>query len=235
MAKEQRRFLRFLHWGNSRVLPIANNGTRRSQSRATPFERADGMPVETERPPTDLAFALLFLWAMATLSVFLNWVTVLTWILAAPLILLLLGTEIHQPLNMNRVALTLVCLVFAVPGACYYNIAELGLFGPFGTIFAVLFSSSSFSVGSDLTTGFVMIILQAIPQLVFIGDLSRYYKGGTTRRNAVLIGIAGQIPFGALIALGYVLTPPPGLSVLFPLPFALVIGLVIMWLFPPQS
>jgi hypothetical protein len=235
MAKESRGFTQSSCWGNSRVLPAAKNGMRGSRFSNKPTESVNEATVETGRPTTDSNFELLFLCAGAVLLACVLFAQVFSWIIAAPLFLLLLGTELHQPLNINRVALTLVCLVFAAPSAYYFEFSDVGraaISGPFGTNLDIYSSGYFLLSTSEIAVGIVMTSFQVIPQIIFLAVMSKYYEGVTTRRAAILVGITGQIPFGMLVVWSYVVFPPPALWVILPLPLALIIGLVILWQFP---
>jgi hypothetical protein len=207
-----------------------------SQFSNKPTESVNGATVETGRPTTDSNFELLFLCAGAVLLACVIFAQVFSWIIAAPLFLLLLGTELHQPLNINRVALTLVCLVFAAPSAYYFEFSSVGrtvISGPFGTNL-MIYNSGYLILTGDIAVGIVMTSFQVIPQIIFLAVMSKYYEGVTIRRVAILVGIVGQIPIGMLVVWSYVVYPPPALWVIFPLPLALIIGLATLWLFPPQ-
>ena len=233
MASEHGGSIGFPYWGNSRVLPTAKNGTRESQFRAKPTESVSGAPVEAERPTADSNFELLALCAGAVLLLCIIFAQDLSWIIAAPLFLILLVMELRQPLDINKVALTVICLVFAAPCACGLSSQMIALFGSFGTIW-MRFSNGYVSMFGDIATGIVLTGLQVIPQIISLAILSRYFEGATSKRNAILAGIGSEVPFGLMLLLVYVLIPPPEPSVFFPLPFALIIGLIVLWLFPPQ-
>jgi len=195
-------------------------------------ENVNGMPVEPERPSTDSYFELPFLCIVAVLFFTVSLAPVLSWVFVAPLILLLVGMELHQPLNIDRIGLLLVCLVFAVPSAYRYTVESHTLFGPLG-IDLVLSSSGSYLMSNDPVTGFLMISFQNIPQIAFIALLWKHYQGAMTRRTTVMLGIMGQIPFALIVVRAYVQSPMPVFWMFIPLPSVLIIGLIILWLFPP--
>jgi hypothetical protein len=223
----------FPYWGNSRVLPTAKNGTRESQVRAKPTESVSVAPVEAERPTADSNFELLALCAGAVLLLCIIFAPVLSWIIAVPLFLILLLMELHQPLEINKVALTAICLVFAAPCACDFSAQGVALFGAFGNIW-VHFSNGYVSMFGDIATGMVMIGLQIVPQIISLAVLSKYFEGVISKQIAALAAICSEVPFGLMLLFAYILNPPPEAHVLFPFPFALIIGLTVLWLFPPQ-
>ena len=120
-----------------------------------------------------------------------------------------------------------------MPGVCYYSTEILTFLGPLGYL-EVHFPTNSFYVGSDLLVDFIAVVFFAIPQLIFIGQLWRYYRGAATRRKVILLGIIGLVPFAFCIVLVYVMSPPHVPPLVFPLPMALLIGLIVLRRFPLQ-
>lgn len=133
---------------------------------------AESRPVEKRQ--RNYGFPLLLLFVLLVLLTCYFLVPVLYWLLVAPVILLLLGAQIHRPLNMNRVAFMLALLAFAAPGFCLYIPYVLILFGTFGEFYIPLTSGLTY-VQSAPEIGIIAFIFVTVPQLVFTGQL-----GGST-------------------------------------------------------
>jgi hypothetical protein len=67
-------------------------------------------------------------------------------------------------------------------------------------------------------------------RLIFVYQVFRYYRGKSTRRNTIILGVLVESPIW-LASLQSIL-PSWGLSVSIPLPIILCAGVLLVWTFP---
>ncbi|RDE15560.1 MAG: hypothetical protein C4K47_02720 [Candidatus Thorarchaeota archaeon] len=189
-------------------------------------ECSDESPAGEERSTRNDDFPSLVLLALAVLFTWFVLAPILYWLLVAPFILSLLGAQIHQPLNISRIALLLAVLALAAPSVCIYLNGMLTFFGAFGE-FAVLLATGYVYVQSISQVVIIAYAFMVFPQLVFTGQLWRYYRGTTTRENTTLSGIICFASVCVLFALPYVLNGPSWFGVVIPLTLAPIIGAIV--------
>ncbi|MHA1960500.1 MAG: hypothetical protein ACW99U_09725 [Candidatus Thorarchaeota archaeon] len=98
------------------------------------------------------------------------------------------------------------------------------------------------SIGLSLTDVLIepMLLLGgiplAIPRLAFVYMVHRFLMGQTTSKRVVLVGLLSELPIPilALIAdLFQLLNASQEFMVFIPMPFLLIVGLLIIWFIPP--
>lgn len=150
---------------------------------------------------------------------------ILYWVSVAPLILLILGAQIHRPFNINRIAALLAMLAFTSPSLCWYMTDVLVLYGTFGEFQIVLGSGYAYA---GFNTGFIVfaLVFVVVPQLVFTGEMWRYYRGIITKRRTTLFVVISLAISWALVALPLGGAGPFGPGPLIPLASLLVVGAI---------
>lgn len=219
-------------------------------------------------------------------------VPILYWLFAAPVTLLMSIAQIHELININRIAVSLALLTLVAPSYCWLVLTLLVLDGTFGE-FQLLLTSGYVSVQSSpiLMVYAVSLFFVIVPQMFFVGQLWRYYRGTTTRDRTTSTGVISLAFSYALFALSFAwgrtlslagalimlallsitvaivlrgnlgattdgvkvqsdilcmvscvvlivaayVSAQSFISLIIPLPFACVIGLVIMHFFPPSQ
>jgi len=153
-------------------------------------------------------------------------VPILYWLLVAPIVLLLLGVQIHRPLNINRIAVLLALLALAAPSFCMLFPSTLVLYGTFGQSLVPL-TGGYFYIQESYVTMIYAFVFMVAPQLLFTGQLWRYYRGIATRKKTTLFGIVSLAFSYVLFAFTYAVGGSYSFTVPSMLALFLVIGAIV--------
>lgn len=142
------------------------------------------------------------------------------------------GLDVSE-MRLNPTTITVVMLILAILGPMAFNIYPRTGNWPLIYLIGMSWQIIGLSLADIIFSAIFFLV--GLPfmffRLVFVYQMYKYYRGLTTKKRTILVGILGEIQFPliGLIIMPFALVNP-FLAVIFslPIPFLLVAGLVIL-------